>query len=753
MRPQQALQVVQLTSAATTGLQQQRSGQQISILQLSGGISPTTIDNQQQIDQQQSADSSVQQQQQKQQTTSDGQLFFHNELFMIQHQADSLEPPQDSPISATTRSESQRSSLEIIAEALNRQQQRRGRRHLSPQPILTPLSTSSVGEMHQSQRSNSDNHDRGEETTKEEEERRQPRQRRLQQDIKKEEGSKDNKKEDNERETTTTKKEEATKRDEKIEKEEGKVKEEEKGRGEEDRRRRRQPSSQPRQWTTTTIMTTTLFLFLFISFSVFIFHLPRPLSESTGSTRERVGATSSSTSNLSDIKQRLVNSIEILLDNNNKVDIDIDNKERQQDNSNMSSADQPSTTAQTAAQASVEPTMVPSSAGTSATSIMPRLNPITIDESTILRQLNNITINMKLRDNMLYQTASSTLLNFYDQFSSVAFLANSTPPNRDDVPMAKHISDFINNMKPAQRTSSTTQATEWYVCLTEEEHQQYQQHQQLMTRPFTHHQQQRPRLHSDSISAINYLIYVASTATATSETILPNVPDDASLFLYSFVLVTTSSSSSSSWVRYNRRAGFQELEPATGATISPTSEWGFNNIVVQGGSSATLSFIREHAFQSQHIVDYNLISSPQQCHVASVIAMVQHPAIRSRLRNWLNQFHHGIYSEFFDNLGNLRNKWLQDTTSTGNIWSQPGATMAASTFGRQDEGTTAAAPPAASATAASASANQPASTTTTLTSGTSITINHLQPSTSFVIKYKRYSDNDNEDVQMDNING
>ena len=290
-------------------------------------------------------------------------------------------------------------------------------------------------------------------------------------------------------------------------------------------------------------MTTTLFFFflffflLFVSFSVFIFHLPRPLSESTGSTRERerVGATSSTTSNLSDIKQRLINSIEILLDSDNKVNLDIDNKELQQDNSNMSSADQPSTTSQTAAQAAVEPTMVPSSAGTSATSIMPRLNPITIDESTILRQLNNITINMKLRDNMLYQTASPTLLNLYDHFSSVAFLANSTPPNRDDVPIVKHISDFINNMKPAQRTSTATQATEWYICLTEEEHQRYQQYQQLMTRPFTHHQQQRPRLHSDSISAINYLIYVGSTATATSKTILPNVPDDASLFLYSFI--------------------------------------------------------------------------------------------------------------------------------------------------------------------------------------------------------------------------
>ena len=36
LRPQQAPQVVQLRSATTTGQQQQRSGQQISILQLSG---------------------------------------------------------------------------------------------------------------------------------------------------------------------------------------------------------------------------------------------------------------------------------------------------------------------------------------------------------------------------------------------------------------------------------------------------------------------------------------------------------------------------------------------------------------------------------------------------------------------------------------------------------------------------------------------------------------------------------------------
>ena len=585
---------------------------------------------------------------------------------MIQHQADSLEAHQDPPTSATTRRESQRSSLKIIAEALNRQQQqRRGRRHLSPQPILTPLSTSSVGEMHQSQRSNNDNNDRGEETTKEEEERQLPRQRRQHNDIKKEEGKKDNK-----TETTTTKKEEGKEKEKKTKKEERKVKEEEEGKGEEDRRRRRRQSSQPRRWTTTTtIMTTTFLLFLFIFCFVFICHLPRPLSESTGSTRERVGATSSSTNNLSDIKQRLVNSIEILLDNNNKVDVDIDNKERQQqDSDNMASADQPSTTQQTAAQATVEPTMVPSSAGTSATADLPRLNTVTINENNILRQLNAITINLKLRDNMLYQTSSPTLLNFYDQFSSVVFLGNSTPINRDDVPIIKHISDFINNMKPAQRSSSTTTSSEWFIVLTEEEHLYYQQHQHLQQRPLTHHQQQRPRLHSDSVSAINYIIYVASTAATTSSTYLPNVPNDATLYLYSFIL---NPASATTWQRYNRRAGYQELEPSTGTTISPTTNWGFLNMVVEGATASTLSFIRDSNFQQQHLIDYNLISSPTQCHVASIIAMIQHPAIRNRIRGWLNQYHHGIYGEFFNNNGDIRNKWLQqDPTTSGNVWSR-----------------------------------------------------------------------------------
>ena len=120
-------------------------------------------------------------------------------------------------------------------------------------------------------------------------------------------------------------------------------------------------------------------------------------------------------------------------------------------------------------------------------------------------------------------------------------MANSTPINlSDSVPIVQHVSDFINNMKPAQRSSSTTAATEWYICLTEEEHQYYQLNQHLMTRPFNHHQHQRPHLHSD-MSVSKYLIYVGSTVATTPETILPNVPDDATLYLYSIVLITTSS--------------------------------------------------------------------------------------------------------------------------------------------------------------------------------------------------------------------
>ena len=160
--------------------------------------------------------------------------------------------------------------------------------------------------------------------------------------------------------------------------------------------------------------------------------------------KEAVGASSSTTSKLDDIKQRLVNSIENLLDIDNRHTSDIDNSKKQQQDSIMSSSDQPTT--QAAAQATVQPTIVPSTTGTSATSILPQLNPVTINESNIIRQLNAVAVSMKLRDNNLYQTSSATLLNLYDNFSAVYFLANSTPPNLSgNEPIFKHINDFVNN--------------------------------------------------------------------------------------------------------------------------------------------------------------------------------------------------------------------------------------------------------------------------------------------------------------------
>ena len=78
---------------------------------------------------------------------------------MIQHQADSSEQPQDSPISATTRRGCQRSSLEIIAEALNTTTGKERKKTSFTATHLDPLSSSSVGEMHQRQRSNDDRED------------------------------------------------------------------------------------------------------------------------------------------------------------------------------------------------------------------------------------------------------------------------------------------------------------------------------------------------------------------------------------------------------------------------------------------------------------------------------------------------------------------------------------------------------------------------------------------------------------------
>ena len=316
-------------------------------------------------------------------------------------------------------------------------------------------------------------------------------------------------------------------------------------------------------------MTATIFFSIF--FSLFIFHLQRPFPESMVSTE--VGASSSS-SNLSNIKQRLVNSIKDLLDLNiehNNSDL-VNNKQQPQLDNIMS----------------MPPTMVPTSAGSSTTSVLPQHQQVIFNEDNTIRQLNNITIALKIRDNNLYQTASTSLLNYYDNFSSIFYLANSTPINLNiDTPVLKHLDDFINNMQPAQRSMGTTSASEWFICLTEAEHQHYQQHEVLQQRPFEKFQQQKPRLHNDAISALNYFIYIGS-ATTTTETFLPNTPNDSVLYLYSFILVS---------IRVNSVVSLSSCrivvqEPSDNQQqVPPTAAWGYLNSIIMGAPTTILSFI------------------------------------------------------------------------------------------------------------------------------------------------------------------
>ena len=271
-------------------------------------------------------------------------------------------------------------------------------------------------------------------------------------------------------------------------------------------------------------------------------YLPRPVSESMESTE--VGASSSS-SNLSDIKQRLVNGIKDLLDFNierNSIDLNNNKQQPQQDNI-----------------MSVPSTMVPTSTGSSTTSVLPQHQTVIVNEDSVVRQLNQLIIGLKIRDNNLYQTASASLLNYYDNFSSIFFLANSTPINLNiDTPVIKRLNDFINNMRPTQRTTGTTSAYEYFICLTEAEHQRYQQLEVLAQCTFEKLQQQKPRLHNDAISALNYVIYIASTTT--SENYLPNTPNDSVLYLYSFIVVP---SGSTVWSRYHHEQVMWNLNHLT----------------------------------------------------------------------------------------------------------------------------------------------------------------------------------------------
>ena len=161
----------------------------------------------------------------------------------------------------------------------------------------------------------------------------------------------------------------------------------------------------------------------------FTSHLLLPFSESTEAEES-----SSSSIKLSDIKQHLANNIKSLLDihieHSNNSDL-IDNKQPQQDYT------------------STPPPMVPLSSGSAAASVLPRQQPLVVPEENIHSKLNRLTINVKLRDNELYQQASPTNRNYYDNFNHIIFLANSSPTNLNDDPSPiQQINRFINTMRP-----------------------------------------------------------------------------------------------------------------------------------------------------------------------------------------------------------------------------------------------------------------------------------------------------------------
>ena len=139
--------------------------------------------------------------------------------------------------------------------------------------------------------------------------------------------------------------------------EKGEAKEEE----EEDRQRRRRPTQRQRRWTTGITITA------IISFLPCISHLPLPFSYST-----EAGASSSTSDNLSSIKQSSMNNIKGLLDFNtehNNSDL-FDNKKQQQERQQQQQ--------QQDIIVSMPPMMMPTSAGSAGsavTSVLPQHRP------------------------------------------------------------------------------------------------------------------------------------------------------------------------------------------------------------------------------------------------------------------------------------------------------------------------------------------------------------------------------------------
>ena len=155
-----------------------------------------------------------------------------------------------------------------------------------------------------------------------------------------------------------------------------------------------------------------------------------------------------------------------------------------------------------------------------------------------------------------------------DSISNVAQLLRRVPhhlllgqqhsgqPQRGDNSV-ENLNDFINKMKPSQRSIGATTSHEYFICLTEQERLFYQEHQTLGQRPFDKEwQHQKPRLHKDAVSPSTTSCTSHQRHHQTHQLTCPTAPT-----------VQSSTSTTSSWFHQVKQCG-------AGTTGGPaTSSW------------------------------------------------------------------------------------------------------------------------------------------------------------------------------------
>ena len=348
-----------------------------------------------------------------------------------------------------------------------------------------------------------------------------------------------------------------------------------------------------------------------------------------------MGATSSTSIKLSNIKQRLINDIKGLLDFNiehNKSDL-FDSKQRQQDISSIS----------------MPPEMAPSSSGSASASVLEPSSTSTVCCQRGEHQRQAQPADLKLRDNKLYQHASPTFLSFYDNFNSIFFfLANKHADQPQRQPIADSaVHNFINNMCPFHEQQHRTMDEEFFHLSQRGRTSLLPTASDLgattifttnrnIKTPTSQQCHLQPQLHRVlGINGSNQLIQLPAQRR-------PQL-NSAALQLRADNVI-----SSSTWSRYNRHAGFLELEPSDNQlSVAPTSTWDILDCIVRGPSASTLSFIKYPSWTSNHIVDYNLVSHPHKIYIPSIISMIQHHGIRQRIKTSFNSITHRCSTSSF----------------------------------------------------------------------------------------------------------